>query len=54
MIKQETKTWESVQVLPFLRSNGSGENWLKKGIPHDPVSSEIKSAVADSILYDAG
>lgn len=46
------KTWESAQVWPFLRSSGNGNNWLKKGIPHIPVSSEVISA--DSIFHAAG
>lgn len=52
---EETKTtWESAQVLPFLRSSGKGNIWLKTGIPRVPVSSEIMPAVADSIFQDAG
>lgn len=51
----KTKTWESAQVFPFLWSSGnSGNSWLKKGIPHNPVSSGLTPAVADSIFQDVG
>lgn len=50
----KTKTWESTQVFPFLWSSGNGNSWLKKGIPHNLVSSGVIPAAADSVFQDVG